>query len=647
MKIRELLKEYFGFNDFRKDQLKIIKSICNDRKDTFVLMSTGSGKSICYQIPGLFYSKLFGKKTIVISPLLSLMEDQVANLQQLGISAVYLGSSQNDRDAEKDAKDGKYTFIYLTPEKAVNWIDSLLYIHEKFKIALFAIDEAHCVSEWGHDFRPEYRQLAVLKKTFPQVPVLALTATATQNVSNEIVANLRLKNCAIFKTTFNRENLSYFIKTKTIPELDILPLVKKVTEGIVIVYCLTKKDTDNIAEMLQKKGISCKAYHAGKSFTEKTNIYNDFRNDKLKCLVATVAFGMGIDKANVRRIIHYGPPKSIETYYQQSGRAGRDSLPADCILFWKESDFVKLYKISGHEKNSKFLISEMRNYVLEKKCLRKKILEYFDDNTQVECFCKKCISPKSEKDNDLESTDSTNSTNSSKSSSSNDSKFLSVDVFPEDCSKEMFYLLRSIMFLGNRFGMTMPINLLLGSTNAKLAAILKNSREIFLFGKGKNYDSSFWKSLFLVAETENLVEIASIEYKTYKVSQKGYAFLSTFSLEFVKKAENNESLTDVSYPLYQYKIKKKEKTLKRKKYQFDAVLKNLDKNLLENLKIFRKKEAERLHVPLYLILNDSVLYEISTKKPKTSSELLDINGIGLLKMEKYGKNIIDLVKNKI
>lgn len=386
-----LLKKYFGYDEFRKQQLDIINSVL-EKKDTLVLMPTGGGKSLCFQIPALILEGL----TIVISPLISLMKDQVDALKTNGINTEYINSSLSAKeieDIELKIKNKEVKILYIAPERFA--LKSFRLFLSKITVSLIAIDEAHCISEWGHDFRRDYRNLKILKDVFIGVPIIALTATATPKVKEDILKQLKLENPNIFVSSFNRENLNLIIREKKNSFIKILNLVEKNKNESIIIYCHSRKETQTIADGLNKYGLKAVVYHAGLS--TKLREYNQelFIKDKVNVVVATIAFGMGIDKSNVRLVIHSTFSKSIEGYYQEIGRAGRDGLPSDCVLFYTPADirkhdfFINMISDASLRKGSSIKLNEMVNYCQTRVCRKKYVLEYFGEKF-LEQNCNSC-----------------------------------------------------------------------------------------------------------------------------------------------------------------------------------------------------------------------------------------------------------------
>ncbi|XP_044748976.1 Werner syndrome ATP-dependent helicase-like [Coccinella septempunctata] len=524
----KILKKYFGHNVFRPLQWQIIHSILKSKKDNCAIMSTGYGKSLCYQFPAIYSEGV----TLVISPLISLMEDQVYSLKVSKISACLLGTAQTQKTKViNEIFEKKYSIIYLTPEFATGdyGSDILQRMHKELNVCLIAVDEAHCVSSWGHDFRPQYRKLSRVRGYLPGVPILAVTATATKQVEADIISSLRLKNPQILHSGFDRPNLylEVYQKSQHGPSTDLLKVSENICgvqkfPGPTIIYCLTRKFTETITELLKSKGINCAAYHAGKSLKERKQVHEKFLKDQLDLVVATNAFGMGIDKPDIRCVVHYGSPSSIEAYYQEIGRAGRDGEPARCVMFFSESDFQTHLMLSENNKYSSSsdhklsLSSSVRKYLYLTDCRRAFILGYFGEKYSGDnkrC-CDVCYSKSSGMKQEYEGIDK-------------DGKY----DFTEDAEK----MLKAVDALGGKFGLTTYVLFLRGSRSSKLRETHKNHA---LHGCGKDKSENWWKSICNI-----LVEQRYILRRTAKFSGfSSYVFeLTDEGRKFLDKNSKNKN----------------------------------------------------------------------------------------------------------
>lgn len=482
---QEVLKQYFGYSKFRPFQWKIINSVLNDKRDNCVIMATGYGKSLTFQFPSVYTKRV----SVIISPLISLMQDQVHNLKASNIEACFLGSAQdNMRQIKDDMFRGKYRIVYVTPEYASTAIDQFKRLDQNIGIDLIAIDEAHCVSQWGHDFRASYRQLGILKKTFPKVPVLAVTATATVNVRSDICRSLQLINPNMTCTGFDRPNLFLSVSPKTGDIANDLRMeMKRVGnkfsfEGPTIIYCPTKRATEDVINALNGLDISCLPYHASLSLAARKKAHNSFLNDQIQVVVATVAFGMGIDKPDVRKVIHYGAPKDIESYYQEIGRAGRDGMPSECVAIFSRNDFSTSRHFISEISSERFrdhklkMLAKLEQYLSTTSCRRRILLSYFESGNLEEiggtencCDC--CRLNMSKLKHGL--------------TSSND------ETGSFDYSREAQDLFKVIQFTGGRFGLGVPCQILTGSYSQKI----KQFQSSKAFGSGKYKSLKFWNAL--------------------------------------------------------------------------------------------------------------------------------------------------------
>ena len=597
------LKTYFGYDSFRPQQQKIIEQILA-KKDTLVLMPTGGGKSICYQLPAL----MMEGTAIVVSPLISLMKDQVDALQANGISARAMNSTNDETEnlnLRRECMQGKVKILYISPERLLMELNFLL---KDIKISLFAIDEAHCISQWGHDFRPEYTQLKNIRAHFPQVPIVALTATADKITRHDIVHQLNLKDPQIFISSFDRPNLSLEVKrgfqqkekTKA-----ILDFIRRHPNQCGIIYCMSRDKTQKVAEMLLKNGISTAVYHAGLSVAARDKAQNDFINDRVQVVCATIAFGMGIDKSNVRWVIHYNLPKSIESFYQEIGRAGRDGMKSDTLLFYSIGDLVMLSKFamdSNQQEINLEKLNRMQQYAESDICRRRILLNYFGETMDHDCGnCDVCRNPPERFDGTI------------------------------IVQKALSAIARTNQQIGTR----MLVAILKGNVLPEL--IEKKYDQLKTYGVGRDVPTRDWQDYLLQMLNLGYFEIAYNENNHLKITQSGMKVLygqEKAMLVVIKHDEKEQVKTS---------RKKKEATASILKKQA-LTTEEKDQALFEELRILRKRLADEQAIPAYIILSDKVLFLLAAQRPTTIEEFGQISGIGEYKKERYGKDFVSLIK---
>ncbi|WP_343330572.1 DNA helicase RecQ [Polaribacter staleyi] len=587
-----LLKNIYGYENFRPLQEEIIDRTL-EGKDSFVLMPTGGGKSICFQIPALIFDGI----TIVVSPLISLMKDQVQALKANGIKADFFNSSnstQEENEVINKAINGEIQLLYLSPEKLISVSNTWL---KELNIKLVAIDEAHCVSMWGHDFRPEYTQLKVFRNSIPHVPFMALTATADKSARKDIETQLGLKNSKLFISSFDRKNLSIEVrgqvqKKKKLQEITSFIKRRKNESGII--YCLSRKNTEEVANYLKKEGHSVAFYHAGMNHEERESTQTDFINDDVKIVVATIAFGMGIDKSNVRFVIHYNLPKNLEGYYQEIGRAGRDGLPSETILYYNMRDFVLYSQFADGGANSamqKEKLNRMLQFAEAKSCRRKILLSYFGEHLTENCGnCDVCENP------------------------------------PQDFDGTVLTqkALSGIARMKEKDGITMLINVLRGSNNADIHT--KQYYNLKTYGIGKDVSFFDWRDYVIQMANQGLIEIMYSENSALKISPIGWEVL---------KGEKKIRLTT---PV---KIDDKQKKEKATKITTEG---ETNKDLFTGLKKIRYAISKEEKMPAYIIFNDKTLKLMASELPTTENEFLAISGVGMNKMEKYGEEFMTVIR---
>lgn len=606
-----VLKTVFGYDEFRLLQKQVIENVLNG-KDTLAVMPTGGGKSLCYQVPALIFDGL----TVVVSPLISLMQDQVASLKNVGVDAVFLNSSvdwSQYLESMNSIRAGTTKIVYVSPEGlATSRINDLL--HE-VDVKCITVDEAHCLSSWGHDFRPDYLEIASVRKQFKNAVCLALTATATSQVRDDIVRSLALDNPSVLLSSFDRPNIFLSVRQKKKDGIEqIVECLERHKGESGIVYCFSKKDVDNLTDELRSLGYSALAYHAGLSTAMRAENQERFINDDVLVMVATLAFGMGINKPNVRFVIHQTMPKSIEQYYQEIGRAGRDGLPSEALLLHSKGDGAKIRFLFDESESvdrprAEKLLRGMETYVSGQSCRRLELLRYFGEEYtgKNECCCDLC----------------------------------DVGAAPKrDLTVPVQKLMSCIIRTGAKFGANYVIDVLVGSKNKKITE--RGHDKLSTYGIGTEFDTNGWKSLTEVLIVNGLL-VKVGEYSILNMTQKGLELLrsrSKIELEFriaVSTAEERRLSSRkgvVAFP-------KPEK--KAGGHQVDFGGDTASEDLFESLKKWRRKKSSEEGVPPYIIFNDRHLLSIVSRKPRTLNELLECNGVGEMKAEKYGGEILSIV----
>lgn len=598
----QTLKTYFGYDSFRPLQEEIIRHIL-DGNDALVLMPTGGGKSICYQLPAL----LREGTAVVVSPLISLMKDQVEALCANGISAGALNSSNDETEnaaLRRACMEGRLKLLYISPEKLLTEANYLL---RDMHISLFAIDEAHCISQWGHDFRPEYAQMGILHQQFPHVPIIALTATADKITREDIIRQLHLNHPRTFISSFDRPNLSLTVKRgyqQKEKSKTILDFIARHPGESGIIYCMSRSKTESVAQMLQKQGIRTAVYHAGLSPSLRDEAQDDFINDRVQVVCATIAFGMGIDKSNVRWVIHYNLPKSIESFYQEIGRAGRDGLPSDTLLFYSLADLILLTKFateSGQQNINLEKLQRMQQYAESDICRRRILLSYFGEIADHDCGnCDVCKNP------------------------------------PEhfDGTVIVQKALSAIVRTDQQIGTGVLVDILRGNMSSEVVG--KGYQQLKTFAAGRDVPARDWHDYLLQMLQLGYFEIAYNENNHLKITSAGSDVLfgrATARLVVIRREETNETKRG----------RKRKATVPAQELPLGPP-NTENEALFEALRKLRKRLADEEALPAYIVLSDKVLHLLSTSRPTSLEEFGNISGIGEHKKKKYGKEFINLIR---
>lgn len=588
---QHILKTIFGYDSFRLNQQEIIQHVL-DKKDAVVLMPTGGGKSLCYQVPALCMDGV----SIVVSPLIALMKDQVDALVLNGIKAAFLNSTQSNFEQAQiiqQLKNNELKLLYLAPERLMGNDTLFIQFLKQIKVSLFAIDEAHCISQWGHDFRPEYLILGQMKQAFPEIPVIALTATADDLTKNDIIQKLNFKSYKVFESSFNRPNIYYYIKPKKNYYDNLVLYLKLHKEDSGIIYCLSRASTERLAEDLKEDGFSAEAYHAGLERNVREERQNKFLKDEVQIIVATIAFGMGINKSNVRYVIHIDMPKNIEGYYQETGRAGRDGLHSEAILFYGVGDVIKLKKfaeVEDNEAQTRIMLQKldkMRSLCETKTCRRKFILSYFGEKSDNYCgSCDVCLNKP-----DL-----------------------------KDATITAQKILSTVSRIKEGFGMRYIADVLCGSNNEKMR---EEHKKLSVYSIGKDIAKEEWYHYIKELIYYEYLESTGGQYPVLKLTQKAKDVL--YKKETVYLTAPLKTIIAKEPVIYQ-------------QHPFE-------KALFEELRKLRNKIAHEENVPAYVIFSDSTLLDLSTYLPLMQHDLAAISGFGTFKIEKYGLEFLQLIQN--
>ena len=596
--LKAKLKEIFGYGNFRGNQEVVIRNILGGR-NTFVIMPTGAGKSLCYQLPAMIKDGL----AIVISPLIALMKNQVDQLNAYGINARFLNSTLSKGEItrlKKECITGAVKLLYVAPE-SLNKEENIEFLR-KVKVSFVAIDEAHCISEWGHDFRPEYRKIKTMIAQLGDMNVIALTATATPKVQIDIQKNLQMEEADVFISSFNRKNLYYEVRPKKETKKQLIKFLKEHKGKSGIIYCLSRKKVEEIAQLINVNGFKAAPYHAGLDPDVRMKNQDDFLNEEVDIIVATIAFGMGIDKPDVRFVVHYDVPKSLEGYYQETGRGGRDGLEGVCLMFYSHNDLNKLEKFNKDKpvqerENARVLLQEMEFYAESPVCRRKQLLHYFgEEYKEKNCgSCDNCMHPRERFDG---------------------TEYVKIAI-------------EAVKQTNERFTLSHLVNVIRGTEDEYVKSYAHF--DLPVYGKGDQQDADFWKSVIRQALIYQYLEKDIDNIGVLKVTKKGQ--------DFLKKPHPIELARDHNFTTEVEDEESSERVIINSK--------SYDEKLFDLLKNLRKKMAREKDLPPYVIFQDPSLEEMATTYPTTKDELASVNGVGMGKVNKFGKEFLDLIQTYV